>query len=102
MAPGARLGIRTPNLLIRSEMLYPIELSMHYFPRMQGLVTTLERGANIAIIVAISNDLWKFPFKSEPKNPSNNTQFVLNCDTVYEKIYRRCSGYRLCHRPCPQ
>jgi hypothetical protein len=27
---------------------------------------------------------------------------VLNCDTVYEKIYRRCSGYCLCHRPCPQ
>ena len=30
MAFGARVGIRTPNLLIRSEMLYPIELRMHY------------------------------------------------------------------------
>jgi hypothetical protein len=28
----ALVGIRTPNLLIRSEMLYPIELQMH-FPR---------------------------------------------------------------------
>jgi len=26
---------------------------MHYFPRLQGLETTPERGANIAIIVAI-------------------------------------------------
>ncbi len=43
----ARVGIRTPNLLIRSQMLYPIELRMHYSPRLQGLGTTLERGANI-------------------------------------------------------
>ena len=102
MAFGARVGIRTPNLLIRSEMLYPIELRMHYFPRLQGLETTPERGANIAIIVAISNELWKFPSMSKPKNQSNTTQFVLNCDTVYEKIYRCCSGHRLRHRPCPQ
>ncbi len=102
MAIGARVGIRTPNLLIRSEMLYPIELRMHYSPRLQGLGTTPERGANIAIIVAISNELWKFPSKPKPKNPSNTTQFVLNCSTVYEKIYRRCSGHRLRHRPCPQ
>ncbi len=102
MAFGARVGIRTPNLLIRSEMLYPIELRMHYSPRLQGLGTTPERGANIAIIVAISNELWKFPSKPKPKNPSNTTQFVLNCSTVYEKIYRRCSGHRLRHRPCPQ
>ena len=102
MAFGARVGIRTPNLLIRSEMLYPIELRMHYFPRLQGLETTPERGANIAIIVAISNELWKFPSKPKPKNPSNTTQFVLNCSTVYEKIYRCCSGHRLRHRPCPQ
>jgi hypothetical protein len=27
---------------------------------------------------------------------------VLNCETVYEKIYRCCSGHRLRHRPCPQ
>jgi hypothetical protein len=27
---------------------------------------------------------------------------VLNCETVYEKIYRRCSGHRLRHRPCSQ
>jgi hypothetical protein len=27
---------------------------------------------------------------------------VLNCSTVYEKIYRRCSGHRLRHRPRPQ
>jgi hypothetical protein len=39
---------------------------------------------------------------SKPKNQSNTTQFVLNCDTVYEKIYRCCSGHRLRHRPCPQ
>ncbi len=26
----ALVGIRTPNLLIRSEMLYPIELQMHF------------------------------------------------------------------------
>jgi hypothetical protein len=26
---GARVGIRTPNLLIRSQVLYPIELRMH-------------------------------------------------------------------------
>ena len=36
MASGARLGIRTPNLLIRSEMLYPIELSMHFLRRCKG------------------------------------------------------------------
>jgi putative transposase len=29
---SARVGIRTPNLLIRSQMLYPIELRMHIFP----------------------------------------------------------------------
>lgn len=28
--PSALVGIRTPNLLIRSEMLYPIELQMHF------------------------------------------------------------------------
>ncbi|MEN9369832.1 MAG: hypothetical protein RI952_697 [Bacteroidota bacterium] len=27
---SALVGIRTPNLLIRSEMLYPIELQMHF------------------------------------------------------------------------
>jgi hypothetical protein len=27
---GALVGIRTPNLLIRSEMLYPIELQMRF------------------------------------------------------------------------
>jgi hypothetical protein len=26
----ALVGIRTPNLLIRSEMLYPVELQMHF------------------------------------------------------------------------
>ena len=29
----ALVGIRTPNLLIRSEMLYPIELQMHFVLR---------------------------------------------------------------------
>src|ERR1700761_1477245 len=28
---SALVGIRTPNLLIRSEMLYPVELQMQYF-----------------------------------------------------------------------
>jgi hypothetical protein len=27
---------------------------------------------------------------------------VLNCNTVYEKIYRCCHGHRECHRPRPQ
>lgn len=27
---GALVGIRTPNLLIRSEMLYPVELQVHF------------------------------------------------------------------------
>lgn len=30
LPPSALVGIRTPNLLIRSEMLYPIELQMHF------------------------------------------------------------------------
>lgn len=30
---GAPEGIRTPNLLIRSQMLYPIELRMHFHVR---------------------------------------------------------------------
>ena len=102
MAFGARVGIRTPNLLIRSQMLYPIELRMHYFPRLQGLETTPERGANIAIFIALSNDLRKIPPLSPTKNPSIPTQFVLNCNTVYEKIYRCCHGHRECHRPRPQ
>ncbi len=59
MACGARLGIRTPNLLIRSEMLYPIELRMHYSPKLQGLGTTLERGANIIIVGEFSNEIQK-------------------------------------------
>lgn len=102
MAIGARLGIRTPNLLIRSEMLYPIELSMHCFPRLQGVYTIRQRGANIANFVVISNDYWKNPPKSEPPNPSNTTYFVLNCNTIYEKIYHCFSGHRLRHRPSPQ
>ena len=28
---GAPVGSRTPNLLIRSQMLYPIELRVHFF-----------------------------------------------------------------------
>jgi hypothetical protein len=70
---------------------------MHYFPRMQGLVTTPERGANIAIIVAISNDNWKIPPSFHPKKTSITPPFVLNCNTVYEKIYHCRSGHRLCH-----
>jgi hypothetical protein len=36
-ALSALVGIRTPNLLIRSEMLYPIELQMHFFRFVNGL-----------------------------------------------------------------
>ena len=32
----ARVGIRTPNLLIRSQMLYPIELRMQFFQGRKG------------------------------------------------------------------
>jgi hypothetical protein len=39
---------------------------MQDFPRLQGLGTTLERGANIAIFVAISNAICKIT----PFNPS--------------------------------
>lgn len=31
-----RVGIRTPNLLIRSEVLYPVELHSHFFRRNGG------------------------------------------------------------------
>lgn len=33
---GAPEGIRTPNLLIRSQMLYPIELRVHLFFKQQS------------------------------------------------------------------
>ena len=36
---SARVGIRTPNLLIRSQMLYPIELRMHF-----SVLENLEKG----------------------------------------------------------
>ncbi len=36
---GALGGIRTHNLLIRSQMLYPIELRVHLFFKQQRLIT---------------------------------------------------------------
>ena len=96
----ALVGIRTPNLLIRSQMLYPIELRMHVFPRLQGLGTTLERAANIAIFVENSNQKWNYPSHSYAKNTTYTQRIVLNCDTIYEKIYPCCYGHCQCHRSC--
>lgn len=60
---SALVGIRTPNLLIRSQVLYPIELRMH-FP----LIGSAKVGIKSTIVNLFARKIW-FSFHQKRAYP---------------------------------